>query len=470
MQSENPSDTRETVALFAPAGCPEVDDALDAATRAQRIWASSGIERRQRVLDAIGRELMVRADEIGELLAREEGKTRSEAVGEVVRAGQFFVWFAGEALRVTGDTVDSVRPGVGVSITREPVGVVAIISPWNFPIATASWKIAPALAFGNAVVWKPASLTPATAQALARIIAAQDLPPGLFNLIVGPGETVGAALVDHPGVAAVSFTGSHATGLELARRASGRFVRLQLELGAKNALVVMDDADIEAAADAAIFSAYSGSGQKCTAASRLVVHDCVHDAFIGALIRRLKTFRVGHALDPESRMGPVASAGQLAGCLRWLEIAEAEGCERIWGGELLERPTPGHYISPALLVGGSNAMRINREEVFSPLSCVIRMADLEEALSITNDTIYGLTAAIFTRSLTAAEHFRRHAEVGCVMVNLPTAGTDYHVPFGGRKASGFGPREQGRNAVEFFTEIKTSYLAAGEYASARRTS
>jgi alpha-ketoglutaric semialdehyde dehydrogenase len=459
--SINPSDLSDPVGDYAQADPSDVDAALDAAGKARWTWQSTGLEQRQGVLAAIGGELMERSGELGELLSREEGKPRAEGVGEVYRAGQFFQYYAAEVLRQIGDKVDSVRPGVEIDVAREPVGTVAVISPWNFPIATASWKIAPALAFGNAVVWKPANETPAMAWALTEIISRQEIPAGLFNLVMGPGSSIGGHLAGHAGVDAVTFTGSLEVGRKVSTAAAANLTRYQLEMGSKNALVVMDDADLDIAVQCALTGAYSGTGQKCTASSRLVVHDSVHDAFVDKLREAVLDMQVDHALKPGTRVGPVVSERQLAANLEYIALAREEGCEHVCGGERLERATEGFYMAPALFINTRNDLRVNREEMFAPIACVIRAGSYEEALAISNDSEYGLVSGIVTKSLARATHFRRNAESGCVMVNLPTAGTDYHVPFGGRRNSSSGPREQGRYAVEFYTSVKTSYISAG---------
>lgn len=459
--SNNPSDLADPVGAYAQADPSDVDAAVEAARGAQATWRATGLEQRRGVLARIGDELTGRSEELGELLSREEGKPRAEGVGEVYRAGQFFQYYAAEVLRQIGDKVDSVRPGIEIDVAREPVGTVAVISPWNFPIATASWKIAPALAFGNAVVWKPANETPGMAWALTEIIARQELPAGLFNLVMGPGSSIGSHLAGHAGVDAVTFTGSLAVGRRVAASAAANLIRFQLEMGSKNALLVMDDADLDVAVQCALNGAYSGTGQKCTASSRLVVHEAVHDEFVDKLRRAVLGMQVDHALKPGTQVGPVVSERQLAGNLEYIALARQEGCEHVCGGERLERATEGYYMAPALFINTRNDMRVNREEMFAPIACVIRAGSYEEALETANDTEYGLTCGIVTKSLARASHFRRHAESGCVMVNLPTAGTDYHVPFGGRKSSSFGPREQGRYAAEFYTTVKTAYIHAG---------
>jgi aldehyde dehydrogenase (NAD+) len=461
IENRNPSDLSDLVGLYAQARPGQLDDAITAARAAQPCWAATAPEARQAVLDAIGRELMARAEELGTLLSREEGKPLAEGRGEVFRAGQFFTYYGAECLRQMGETADSVRPGVEIDIRREPVGTVAVISPWNFPVATAAWKIAPALAFGNAVIWKPANVTPASAHALTEIIARQDLPAGLFNLVMGPGDAVGQRLVESPAIDAITFTGSVPVGRGIAAAAAPNLTRLQMEMGSKNALAVMEDGDLDLAVSVALGGAFGGSGQKCTASSRLVVHEAVHDAFVERLVAGARAMRVGHALDPGTEMGPVVSTEQLAANLDYVALGRAEGAELACGGARLNMAQEGHYMSPAVFTGTTNAMRINREEMFAPIACVIKAGGYDEALEIVNDTEFGLTSGIVTRDLARATHFRRNARTGCVMVNLPTAGTDYHVPFGGRGDSSYGPREQGRYAAEFYTTVKTAYIAAG---------
>ncbi|HSH49985.1 MAG TPA: aldehyde dehydrogenase family protein [Halomonas sp.] len=460
IENRNPSDVSELIGRYAQASVAQVGEAIAAARKGQKEWAKTGLEHRYSVLMAIGDELVARKAELGELLAREEGKTLAEGVGEVHRSGQFFHYYAAEVLRQIDERADSVRPGVEVDIRREPVGVVGVISPWNFPMATAVWKIAPALAFGNAVVFKPANLVPASAWALSEIISRQDLPAGTYNLIMGPGGSVGDALISSPEIHALSFTGSLEVGRRVAAATAANLVKCQLEMGSKNALIVADDADLDLAVEAAFNGAYSGTGQKCTASSRLIVTEKVHDAFVAKLIKRLEQVKVGHALEEGVSFGPAVDARQLESNLAWVERAQKEGARLAFGGERLERDTEGYFMAPTLFVDTANDMPINREEVFGPIACVIKVADANEAIKVLNDTQYGLTAGIITDSLALASEFKARAETGCVMVNLATAGTDYHVPFGGRKNSSFGPREQGRYAREFYTVVKTCYVKA----------
>lgn len=462
VENRNPSDLTDVIGAFAQGTTADVDEAVAAARTAQPKWWAAGIQKRHDVLMAIGNELMSRAAEIGALLSREEGKPLAEGKGEVYRAGQFFTWFAAEALRLQGDQAESVRPGVEIEVRREPMGVTALITPWNFPVATPAWKIAPALAYGNAVVWKPANLTPASAVALAEIISRADMPAGTFNLIMGQGRDVGDHLVGHSGIDAVSFTGSVEVGHGIAARVLGNRAKLQMEMGSKNPMLVMDDCDLDLAVAHAANAAFGGTGQKCTAASRLIVHAKVLDAFTERLVKAAEALRVGHALAEGTQIGPVVSQGQLRGNLDWVARGRAEGAELLTGGGQLDRSTEGHFMAPAVFASTRNDMAMNREEMFAPITCIIPADSYGEALAIANDTPFGLTAGIMTRSLARAAHFRANMRAGCVMVNLPTAGTDYHVPFGGRGMSSFGPREQGRYAAEFFTTVKTAYMAAGE--------
>ena len=457
----NPSDLSDTIGHYAQADSAQLQRALDAAQAAQSEWGKAGIERRYNVLMAIGNELIARCDELGTLLAREEGKTQPEGKGEIYRSGQFFTYYAAESLRQIGDNADSVRPGIEVDVRREPVGTVAIISPWNFPVATAVWKIAPALAFGNAVIWKPANLVPASAVALAEIISRQDIPAGLFNLVMGSGSDVGQALVESPQINAISFTGSVPVGRGIAQAAVTNFTRIQLEMGSKNALAVMDDADLDTAIACALGGAFGSTGQKCTASSRLVVHKDIHDQFVERLVDGANNMVVGHALEAGTQIGPVVSDAQLQQNLANVELAKNEGGELLCGGERVDRATEGYFMNPAVFVNTRNDWQVNREELFAPIACVIKVDSYDEALATVNDTRFGLTAGIITSNLARATHFRRNARTGCVMVNLPTAGTDYHVPFGGRGESSYGPREQGQYAEEFYTTVKTAYIASG---------
>jgi alpha-ketoglutaric semialdehyde dehydrogenase len=456
----NPSDLSDVVGEYAHADQAQTESAIGAARAAAPAWANFNVQARADILDKIGNEILARKDELGKLLSREEGKTLPEGVGEVARAGNIFKFFSGEVLRRTGELVPSVRQGVDVEVTREPLGVVGIISPWNFPAAIPAWKVAPALAYGNCVVFKPADLVPGSAWALAEIIARAGLPAGAFNLVMGRGSVVGEALVNDPRVDAISFTGSVDTGRKIAQKAAARMAKFQLEMGGKNPLVVLDDADLKTAVESAVNGAFFSTGQRCTASSRLIVTKGIHNKFVDALAERLKGLVVDDALKAGTQIGPVVDKNQLNQDLFYIEEGKKEGAKLTYGGKLLKREKEGFYLEPALFVDTRNAMRINREEIFGPVASVLAADDYEEALHLANDTPFGLSAGIVTSSLKHAAHFRRNSQAGMVMVNLPTAGVDYHVPFGGRKGSSYGPREQGRYAVEFFTTVKTAYVAA----------
>lgn len=455
----NPSDITDVVGTYARGDADQANRAVEAATAAQSSWADSTLQQRFDALDFVGTEILARKQELGKLLAREEGKILPEAIGEVVRAAYIFKFFAGEALRLTGEHVRSVRPGVDIDILRQPIGVVGLISPWNYPIAIPAWKIAPALAFGNAVVFKPAELAPGCGWALAEIIARSGIPKGVFNLVMGSGSVVGNVLVNHPNIAGISFTGSVEVGRQLAAQCGQKMKKVQLEMGGKNPLVVLDDANLDVAVNAAVNGAYFSTGQRCTASSRFVVTEGIHDKFVKAVAERLARLKVDDALAEGTEIGPVVDESQLSKDLEYVGVAQKEGGKLVCGGERLKRQKNGYYMSPALLTETTSAMRINKEEVFGPVASLLKVKNYEEALAVANDTPFGLSSGICTTSLKYASHFKEHAQAGMVMVNLPTAGVDYHVPFGGRKGSSYGSREQGKYAVEFYTSVKTCYIA-----------
>lgn len=454
----NPSDTTDVVGEFAAATAQQAEEAMAAAAEAAPGWAATTGQQRFEILDAAGDELLRRRDQLGDLLAREEGKTRPEAVGEVARAGQLMKFHGGQALRMAGEHIGSTRPGVHVTTFREPLGVVSLITPWNFPIAIPAWKLAPALAYGNAVVFKPAELVPASAWHLVDILRRAGLPDGVLNLVMGRGREIGDVLTRSPLVNGVSFTGSTATGARVLANAQAHGARAQLEMGGKNPLIVADDADLAVAVEVAVQGGYYSTGQRCTASSRVIVMDAVHDEFVERLTTRLAKLVVDDARAEGTDIGPVVDERQLAQDERYVALAAQEGAEVV-GGERLERARPGFYLQPALLLGTTNDHTVNREEVFGPVAAVIRAGDYDEAVAIANDTEFGLSAGLVTTSLNRSADFQRRSTAGMVMINLPTAGVDVHVPFGGRRASSFGPREQGPAAIEFYTSVKTAYVA-----------
>ena len=458
--SINPSNTDDVIGLYPRASAADAEHAIAAAKAAFPAWSRSGVQERHDILKRVGDEILARKDELGRLLAREEGKTLAEGIGETARAGQIFLFYAAECVRLSGEKLASVRPGIEVEITREPLGVVGIITPWNFPVAIPAWKIAPALAYGNCVVFKSADLVPAMAHALSEIIVRAGIPAGVFNLVMGRGSVVGEAMLNHPDISAITFTGSVATGKKVAAACVTGMKKFQLEMGGKNPMVVVDDADLAVAVECAVNGAYFSTGQRCTASSRLIVTEGIHDRFVEALGARLGQLVIDDAVKAGTHIGPVVDQSQLDQNLSYLEIGSAEGAKLVRGGERLTRGTPGFYMAPALFTEVTNSMRVAREEIFGPVAVTLRVKDYDEALAVANDTPFGLASGICTTSLKHATHFKRNAEAGMVMVNLPTAGVDYHVPFGGRKGSSYGPREQGRYAAEFYTTVKTAYVLA----------
>ena len=460
VENINPSNTNEIVGLYASASADDAKTAIAAAKAAFPAWSRSGILERHAILKKTADEILARKEELGNLLAREEGKTLPEAIGETIRAAQIFDFFAGEALRLAGEVLPSVRPNIGVEITREPIGVIGIITPWNFPIAIPAWKIAPALCYGNTIVFKPAELVPGCSWAIADILHRAGLPKGVLNLVMGKGSVVGQAMLDSPDLAGITFTGSTGTGKRVAAASIEHNRKFQLEMGGKNPMVVLDDADLTVAVEAAANSGFFSTGQRCTASSRLIVTEGIHDKFVAALTEKLKGLVIDDALKAGTHIGPVVDERQLATDTDYIAIGKQEGAKLAFGGETITRDNPGFYLQPTLFTEATNQMRISREEIFGPVASVIRVKDYEEALSVANDTPFGLSAGIATTSLKHATQFKRNSEAGKVMVNLPTAGVDFHVPFGGRKASSFGSREQGKYAAEFFTVVKTAYTLA----------
>ncbi|MGV8854516.1 MAG: aldehyde dehydrogenase family protein [Devosia sp.] len=461
VENINPSNTSEVVGVYARATAEDTKQAIAAAKAAFPEWSRSGILERHAILSKTAQEILARKAELGELLSREEGKTLPEGIGEVTRAAQIFDFFAGEVLRLAGEVLPSVRSGVGVEITREPIGVVGIITPWNFPIAIPTWKMAPAIAYGNTVVIKPADLVPGCTWAIVDILHRAGLPHGVVNLVMGKGSVVGQTMLESKDVNAISFTGSVGTGKRVAAASIEVGRKFQLEMGGKNPTVVLDDADLKVAVESVAQSAFFSTGQRCTASSRIIVTEGIHDAFVDALCERTKNLRVGDALAKDTEIGPVVDPSQLKQDMDYIAIGQAEGATLRVGGNRVNAPTEGYFLQPTLFTEATNQMRISREEIFGPVASVIRVKDYDEALATANDTEFGLSAGIVTTSLKYATHFKRNAEAGMVMVNVPTAGVDFHVPFGGRKASSYGSREQGKYAAEFFTVVKTAYTAAG---------
>src|SRR2546430_2079982 len=455
-ESVNPSNLDDVVARYTKAGAAEVNDAVKAARAAFPGWSQASPEVRSDVLDKASNIIMSRAKELGTLLSREEGKTLPEGTGEVMRAARILKYFAGEALRRHGQTLDSTRPNIDVETHREAVGVFGLITPWNFPIAIPAWKSAPALAFGNTVVLKPATPTPAIAHALGEILLEAGAPPGVFNLVIGEGD-VGRAIVAHPDIDGISFTGSQVVGASVAEGAIKRQARVQLEMGGKNPLVVLDDADLDRAVMCAIDGAFYGTGQRCTASSRIIVTEGIHDRFVEALAEKARSLRVGDALDPNTQIGPAVSEAQLEQNLSYVKIARDEGGKVLTGGEPLTLDKRGYYMAPTVIADTAPDQRINCEEVFGPVASTVKVKDYEEALESANRGQFGLSAGGVANTPPHTRPPRPPLRAGVVMINLPTAGGDYHVPFGGSRKSSYGAREQGVAAVEFYTQTKAGF-------------
>lgn len=455
----NPSDTTDIIGYFARASKDDVDYAIDSAFHASQSWGNSNISKRAHILKKTSELIIEQKNYLGEILSREQGKTLPEGIAEVVRAAQIFEFYASECFRIDGLSIQSIRDNVDINTRREAVGVVGIITPWNFPIAIPAWKIAPALCYGNTIVFKPADLVPASAWMLVNILHEAGLPPGVLNLVMGQGSVIGEIITNDSRVNAVTFTGSTGVGKIIADNCSKRLCKVQLEMGGKNPLVVMEDANLEQATDIALSGAYFSTGQRCTASSRFILSEQIHDEFLEKLKEKLKNTNVGHALDPNTKIGPVVDNKQLETNLKYIDIGLQEGANLEWGGNKLTLDYEGYYFAPALFTEVNNSMRIAQEEIFGPVACAIKFKNFEEAIQIANSTQYGLAAGICTNNLKYSQHFIKQMNVGMVMVNLPTAGVDFHVPFGGRKGSSYGPKEQGRTAVEFFTNVKTAYIA-----------
>jgi acyl-CoA reductase-like NAD-dependent aldehyde dehydrogenase len=456
-ERRNPARPQEVVGCSTAAGAAEVDAAYQAAERGARTWARTPAPHRAEVLMRAAALVAERVAEIARTLTLEEGKACRDARGEVLRAATILRFHAGEGTQPVGEVFASAAPGTMIHTVREPVGPIAVITPWNFPIAIPAWKIAPALAYGNSVVWKPAEIASGTAAMLVECLDDAGLPAGVLNLVTGHGREIGDALVDDPRARAVTFTGSNAVGRGIAQRAAARGVKAQLELGGKNPSVVLGDADLERAAGCITRSAMLSAGQRCTATSRVIVVDALHDEVVERLVSASDALVVGDPLDAATDIGPVASSSQFDTVSSYLDVAAAEGLRCLRGGQT-GPPDDGYFVPPTIYADVDPASRIAREEIFGPVIAVLRARDADHAFALANDTEYGLSASVFTTDFATALRATRELEAGVVHVNGESAGAEPHVPFGGMKASSSGSREQGKAAAEFFTETKTVYL------------
>ncbi|HEY0005501.1 MAG TPA: aldehyde dehydrogenase family protein [Pyrinomonadaceae bacterium] len=456
----NPANTDDVLGTVRQSTREEARRAVEAASEAFRAWRSTPAPARGRIVARAARLMEDDKETIAGILTREEGKTLSESRGELQRSINVAEFCAGEARRMSGETIQSELPLNFAYTIKQPLGVVACITPWNFPVAIPIWKIAPALVAGNTVVFKPASLTPATAVRIVEIFEEAGVPPGVLNLILGSGSDAGDEIVNHPAVRAVSFTGSNEIGIRLYEQVSRRGGKVQCEMGGKNPVVVMEDADLDLAVESTAQGAFGSTGQRCTATSRAIVVNQVAEEFVRRITRRAQTMRIGDGSDPQTEMGPSVDEHQFKTVLRYIEIGRDDGATLACGGspasgDGLEK---GYFVQPTVFDHVTTEMRIAREEIFGPVLSVLRVRDFEEAMQAANDSEYGLSSSIFTNDAARIFRFVDEIETGMTHINSPTTGGEAHIPFGGIKATGIGEREQGSTALDFYTELKVVYV------------
>jgi len=456
----NPADTDEVVGLFQASGPADVQEACDVAAKAQPSWAALPAPRRGEYLFKAAEILESRLAKLGEDMTREEGKTLPEAKAEVKRAINIFRYFGGEGARQFSYQIPSERENVFCYTLRKPLGVVGLITPWNFPSAIPAWKMAPALVGGNTVVIKPASLAPLSALRLVEALHEAGIPAGVLNYVTGSGGAVGNTLVDHLAIRAVSFTGSCEVGNTLYERVARRKIRVQLEMGGKNPTVVLKDADLNYAADILVNGAFFSTGQKCTACSRAIIERAIYEPLVKILVEKTKKMKVGNGLEPGIDMGPAVDQSQLDTDLMYIDVAKKEGAKLLCGGHRLTGGIydKGYFVEPTIFGDVVPQMRIAQEEVFGPVLALMVAEDFDDAMRLANSARFGLSASIVSRDLTRVHQFINRIDAGLITVNLPTAGVEYQLPFGGTKESSFGMREQGPLALDFYTETRTVYL------------
>jgi aldehyde dehydrogenase (NAD+) len=460
VENRNPADTRELVGLFARGSAADMRAAVDAAARAFPAWAGTPAPARGAYLFRAAELLDGRVEQLASEMTREEGKTLAEARGEVRRAINIFRYFGGEGARLPGMLAPSERDRVFAFAIRKPLGVVGLITPWNFPSAIPAWKLAPALVAGNTVVLKPASSSPLSSWRLVEALVSAGVPAGVVNFVAGPGGELGRALVEAGPTRAISFTGSCLVGAALYDQAVGRRLRVQLEMGGKNPTVVLADADLERAVDNTINGAFASTGQKCTATSRVIVESPIYDRFVARLVARARELKVGPGMDPATEVGPAIDADQLSTVLRYIDAGVNDGATLACGGRRLGHPPLDHgfFVEPTIFTDVHEAMTIAQEEIFGPVLAVFRARDFDDAMRLANQVAFGLSASVQTQDVGRVFDFVTRIEAGLVTVNLPSAGVEYQLPFGGTKESSFGPKEQGPNALDFYTDWKTVYL------------
>ncbi|MBV9209933.1 MAG: aldehyde dehydrogenase family protein [Acidobacteria bacterium] len=460
VENINPANTDDVLGSFQQATREEARAAVEAASEAFREWRATPAPTRGRIVARAARLLEDEKEALAQLLTREEGKTIAESRGELQRSINVAEWCAGEARRLNGETIQSELPLNFAYTIKQPLGVVACVTPWNFPVAIPVWKIAPALAAGNTVVFKPASLTPATAVRIVELFAEAGIPKGVLNLILGSGSEAGDEIINHKAVRAVSFTGSNEVGIRLYEEVSRRGAKVQCEMGGKNPVVILEDADLDLAVESTAQGAFGSSGQRCTATSRAVVVQDVADEFVSRLVKRAEGMRIGDGSKAETEMGPSVDEGQFKTVLSYIDIGREDGAELVCGGERatgdgLEK---GFFVRPTVFDRVTTDMRIAREEIFGPVLSVLRVKDFDEAMQAANDSDYGLSSSIFTNDAARIFRFVDEIETGMTHINSPTTGGEAHIPFGGIKATGIGDREQGSTALDFYTELKVVYV------------
>ncbi|MBI3548092.1 MAG: aldehyde dehydrogenase family protein [Elusimicrobia bacterium] len=467
--SVNPADTRDVVATCRGASREDALKAIDAAAKAFAGWRDTPPPKRGRILAKALEIARSRKEELGRLMTREEGKILSEALGEMEKGMNLIEWFSGEGMRLMGNTAPSELPGNLLYTLRRPLGVVSVITPWNFPWAIPCWKIAPALVSGNCVIFKPASLVPAMAAELVKIFEEAGLPPGVLTLLIGSGSQIGDVLVEDPRIKAVSFTGSNSVGVGVHTIAGRRGIKATCEMGGKNPCVVWEDADLDLALAGVMMGAFGSTGQRCTATSRLLLHESIADKFMEKLLAEVRKIKVGDGLDATVGMGPAVDEEQLKTDLDYIEIAKKEGARLVIGGKRLDQGAFAHgfFVEPTIFDEVGPKMRLWQEEVFGPVLAIARFKTLDEALALANDCPFGLTSAVYARDIAVAMRFVDEMDAGMVHVNSPTIGGEAAVPFGGVKGSGVGEREMAKDGLHFFTEQKTVFL---DYTGAPRKS
>jgi aldehyde dehydrogenase (NAD+) len=460
IENINPADTSDVLGTIRQATRDEARSAVEAASEAFNEWRRTPAPTRGRIVGRAARLMEEHKEELAQLLTREEGKTISESRGELQRSINVAEFCAGESRRLNGETIQSELPSNFAYTVKQPLGVVACVTPWNFPVAIPVWKIAPALVAGNTVVFKPASLTPATAVRIVEIFEEAGIPKGVLNLILGSGSDAGDEIINHPAVKAVSFTGSNEVGIRLYEQVSRRGAKVQCEMGGKNPVVVLEDADLELAVESTAQGAFGSSGQRCTATSRAVVVEDIADRYVEALVKRAESMKIGLGSDPATEMGPSVDEGQFKTVLQYIDIGREDGAELKCGGVRAEGDglSNGYFVRPTVFDRVTRDMRIAREEIFGPVLSVLRVKDFDEAMEVANDSEYGLSSSIFTNDATRIFRFVDEIETGMTHINSPTTGGEAHIPFGGIKGTGIGDREQGSTALDFYTDLKVVYV------------